>query len=683
MNNKSSWFLFVFLLAITLSSGIGCHWIIPFEARNVQTYGECYCTATIYRDLPGGRKFTEYYETDLWADTDLDDDEDVDAEDANLLCSQKIDQYINDYMNPGFDWKKANITVFAGSSEIGKSDCTDRQPYPVTYGAPSGSALSWPFTGRDATVTVSLQGSDKVIYTAQPPVEHALIRLAEHRGAPDQDGVYERGLSQIRVSHFSVELEDFSIAGGTVKEFHINNIGTIPTVGAGMTAMTSPQDFKMFIHAVGEKDGVTKTANDCYATDKRTSLGYSVSPTQFVFYLNTGFEIGGAPASLVASLTSAVGTPFNYHQPYVTLPQGWQFETSPVDLTPDDIVNPDKDDPVSFQWFENFDDPLNEKFLGDGETLNGVKFSVGPHEVAVVIHDNSGAFFVWTTTLTIKSNTPPNALDDVYSGTEDIDLIQGPRGVLQNDQDANGDAFTASWVSGPAHGSLVLNASGAFTYKPAADFNGTDTFSYKACDPFGCSIPVAVTITLAPVNDKPVAKDDSYPVDEYAVLAVGPALGVLKNDTDVDGDTMTAQKLSNTIHGLLAFSGDGSFTYTPNPSFHGSDSFTYQAFDGSLSSNVATVAITVIDLPPEKEIPLLPPRVDSLPLNDGQKTSLDSKLSAALAQVNAKNKAAACNTLQAFLNELFGYIKAGLLTQSQAQPLIDMVNVIRGELGCK
>jgi hypothetical protein len=101
-----------------------------------------------------------------------------------------------------------------------------------------------------------------------------------------------------------------------------------------------------------------------------------------------------------------------------------------------------------------------------------------------------------------------------------------------------------------------------------------------------------VTITVSSVNDAPVAEDDSYTTDEDTPLVV-PAPGVLGNDSDVEGDPLTAVLVSGPSHGTLTLNPNGSFTYTPEENFVGEDSFTYQAYDGELYSNVATVTITV------------------------------------------------------------------------------------------
>ena len=93
-------------------------------------------------------------------------------------------------------------------------------------------------------------------------------------------------------------------------------------------------------------------------------------------------------------------------------------------------------------------------------------------------------------------------------------------------------------------------------------------------------------------NLPPVAKEDSYTTDEDTTLNQ-PAPGVLANDTDPDGDDLTAALVDNVAHGKLTFKPDGSFSYVPDKDYFGADSFTYKANDGSADSGVTKVAITV------------------------------------------------------------------------------------------
>lgn len=101
----------------------------------------------------------------------------------------------------------------------------------------------------------------------------------------------------------------------------------------------------------------------------------------------------------------------------------------------------------------------------------------------------------------------------------------------------------------------------------------------------------SVSLEIA-LNLAPVAADDTYSTAPDTALTV-PAPGVLGNDTDGDNDGLTAVLVSNPGNGTLNLNADGSFTYTPDAGFTGSDSFTYQANDGKEDSNVATVTMTV------------------------------------------------------------------------------------------
>jgi VCBS repeat-containing protein len=192
------------------------------------------------------------------------------------------------------------------------------------------------------------------------------------------------------------------------------------------------------------------------------------------------------------------------------------------------------------------------------------------------------------------ANNDPVATADGYSVDEDTLLsVDAASGVLGNDTDVDGDPLTASVVSGPGNGTLTLNGDGSFDYTPGADFNGSDSFTYQVSDGQGGTDTAVASITIAPVNDDPVAEADGYSVDEDTLLSVDAASGVLGNDTDVDGDPLTASVVSAPGNGTLTLNGDGSFDYTPGADFNGSDSFTYQVSDGLGGTDTAVASITV------------------------------------------------------------------------------------------
>jgi len=213
-------------------------------------------------------------------------------------------------------------------------------------------------------------------------------------------------------------------------------------------------------------------------------------------------------------------------------------------------------------------------------------------------------------TVTVNNvNFEPVAVDDAYTTNEDVVLNVPAPGVLENDTDPDSPVLTAVLVETVNHGELTLNADGSFVYTPDQDYNGTDTFTYKASDGTFESEVATVTITINPVNDAPVAVDDAYTVAEDAVLTIA-APGVLANDSDVDGDVLNATLRTNVSHGVLALLADGSFTYTPDKDFFGTDSFTYtllshpQTEEGWTDWATVTITVTPVnDAPVLDEIP--------------------------------------------------------------------------------
>ncbi|CVK34100.1 Ig-like domain-containing protein [Methanoculleus bourgensis] len=191
-----------------------------------------------------------------------------------------------------------------------------------------------------------------------------------------------------------------------------------------------------------------------------------------------------------------------------------------------------------------------------------------------------------------RVNTAPIAVDDAFTTNIRTQLTVPAPGVLENDTDSDGDVLTAALVSKPSNGVLTLNTDGSFTYIPKGNFIGTDTFTYKANDGSLNSSVATVTITVLATNHAPIAADDTVTMTQDTTYAA-PAPGVLENDQDPDGDTVTAKLVSKVTYGSLKLKKDGSFTYIPKPGFTGEDSFTYQTSDGKLSSDIATVRITV------------------------------------------------------------------------------------------
>ncbi len=179
------------------------------------------------------------------------------------------------------------------------------------------------------------------------------------------------------------------------------------------------------------------------------------------------------------------------------------------------------------------------------------------------------------------TNTPPVAVDDNFGAD------YAGRNVLANDFDADGDPLTASLVTGPQNGSLTLNQNGTFVYVPDEGFFGTDSFTYRAADFESLSNVATVTMLVPePVNNAPFAVDEDFGTD-FADA------NVLANDSDPDGDALSAVLEQAPTNGSLTLNPNGTFSYTPAPGFVGQVTFTYRASDGQALSNIATVRFVV------------------------------------------------------------------------------------------
>ena len=187
-------------------------------------------------------------------------------------------------------------------------------------------------------------------------------------------------------------------------------------------------------------------------------------------------------------------------------------------------------------------------------------------------------------------NDAPQANDDSYQTDEDTTLTVPARGVLENDSDLDNpnDSLTAQIVDRPQNGTVTLNDDGSFEYTPDANFNGEDSFTYRASDGRAQSEPATVTITVAPTNDAPVARNDQAETQEDTPVDID----VLQNDRDPEGDDLSVESFTQPENGTVTRGANGILTYTPNQNFNGTDTFTYTVTDGA-SNDTATVTVRV------------------------------------------------------------------------------------------
>ena len=191
-------------------------------------------------------------------------------------------------------------------------------------------------------------------------------------------------------------------------------------------------------------------------------------------------------------------------------------------------------------------------------------------------------------------NDAPVALPETLAATEDTPVIYRAEQLLGNDQDVEGTALTIAAVTSGSGGSVVLNANGTVSFTPDANFNGNATFTYVASDGAIRSLPAAVTVVVAAVNDAPLARADTLAGVEDTGLTFSAAQ-LLGNDTDVEADPLTIASVSSGTGGSAVLNPDGSVSFNPAPNFNGTASFSYVASDGQALS--APVAVQVVVAP--------------------------------------------------------------------------------------
>ncbi|MGL1559317.1 tandem-95 repeat protein [Vibrio parahaemolyticus] len=181
-------------------------------------------------------------------------------------------------------------------------------------------------------------------------------------------------------------------------------------------------------------------------------------------------------------------------------------------------------------------------------------------------------------------NDAPNAENDVITTEEDTAVTIG---VLVNDSDVEGDALSIQSASVPKEQGTVEVVDGKLVFTPAENFNGEATISYIVTDG-DLTDEAKVFVTVTPVNDSPVAVDDTTSIQEDTAVTID----VLTNDTDVDGDKLSIELASVPKEQGTVEVVDGKLVFTPAENFNGDAEITYTVTDGELTDE-AKVTVTV------------------------------------------------------------------------------------------
>ena len=269
-------------------------------------------------------------------------------------------------------------------------------------------------------------------------------------------------------------------------------------------------------------------------------------------------------------------------------------------IAQDDARSTPEDTPVTVDVLANDTDPdgdalaitaLTQPASGTATTVSaGVRYTPdadfsGTDTFTYTVADGNGGTATATVTVTVTPvNDPPVARDDARSTPEDTAVTID---VLANDSDVDGDVLAVSSVTAPANGTAVVSGR-TVRYAPAADFAGTDAFTYTVADGSGATATATVTVTVTPVNDPPVARDDTRSTAEDTAVTID----VLANDSDADGDALVLTALTQPASGTATIDGR-SIRYVPDPDAFGSDAFAYTVADTQGATATATVTVTV------------------------------------------------------------------------------------------
>tara|TARA_A100000164_G_scaffold239376_1_gene212665 strand:+ start:630 stop:3659 length:3030 start_codon:yes stop_codon:yes gene_type:complete len=273
--------------------------------------------------------------------------------------------------------------------------------------------------------------------------------------------------------------------------------------------------------------------------------------------------------------------------------------------TNDVSVTTDEDNAVTLTLDATEIDGDNYSFSIVSQPTNGTLGSINGNQVEYTPNENFNGTDTFTfeatddrtfrrnvatATITVNAVNDAPAANDV-TASMDENKIAGryqPVTITLDATDVDGDALTYFKQSDPTNGTLGSITNNQVVYTPNQDFNGEDTFIYKATDGNADSNGATVTVTVNAVNDAPVTQNVSFTTDEDTPYTESYTAYV----SDVDGDDLTIIGVTNPTFGTATCEGTDC-TYTPNQDYHGTDSFTYKVNDGELDSNISTVSVTI------------------------------------------------------------------------------------------
>jgi hypothetical protein len=270
-------------------------------------------------------------------------------------------------------------------------------------------------------------------------------------------------------------------------------------------------------------------------------------------------------------------------------------EDTPVTIAPASLLANDSDPDGNSVSITSVQGAVSGSVILNGNgtvTFSPALNFTGVASFTYTITDGQGEFDTATVFVTVTgSQDPPVANDDTASTGEDVPVTITAATLLGNDTDPDGDTLSITSVQGAVNGSVVLNGNGTVTFTPAPNFYGTASFTYTITDGQGGFSTATVTVTVTPVNDPPVAVDDTASTTEDTPVNIAASV-LLANDSDPDNDTLTLVSVQTPVNGTVSLNA-GVVTFTPQANYSGPASFTYTISDGNGGTDTATVNITI------------------------------------------------------------------------------------------
>jgi len=346
----------------------------------------------------------------------------------------------------------------------------------------------------------------------------------------------------------AVSIKDFSIAGesGTFTlgtAYVISGKGSITINTDGSYSFTPAANYN------GSIPVITYTVTDGSGTDDTSTLTITVAP------------VNDNPEGADVTITTQEDTAYN-------------GTVTATDKDGDTLTFTKNTDPSHGTVVVNTDGSYI--YTPDTDYNGGDSFTV-------TVSDGHGGTDIITVTITVTpANDNPEGTDVAITTQEDT-AYNGT--VTATDKD--GDTLTFTKNTDPSHGTVVVNTDGSYIYTPDTDYNGGDSFTVTVSDGHGGTDIITVTVTVTPVNDNPEGTDVAITTQEDT------AYNGTVTATDKDGDTLTFTKNTDPSHGTVVVNADGSYIYTPDTDYNGSDSFTVTVSDGHGGTDIITVTVTV------------------------------------------------------------------------------------------